>query len=123
MSDPHTEHTSDTANAPERAAQDQSIERVSAEIDQDELVAFHQALVRLPTVNPPGDVQEAVGLCDRTLAAAGFETRQVGDDERKPNLIAEWGAVDGPVLCFNAHLDVVPIGERSAWSHDPFGGE
>jgi succinyl-diaminopimelate desuccinylase len=123
MSDAHTENTTDTANSPARAAQDEMIERVLAEIDQDELVAFHQALVRLPTVNPPGDVREAVGLCHRTLAAAGFETRQVGDDERKPNLIAEWGTADGTVVCFNAHLDVVPIGERSAWKYDPFGGE
>jgi succinyl-diaminopimelate desuccinylase len=37
--------------------------------------------------------------------------------------VAEWGAGDGPLLCFNAHLDVVPTGDEQAWSHPPFAAE
>ena len=29
---------------------------------------------------------------------------------------------DGPVLCFNAHLDVVPPGQVEEWTYPPFGG-
>ena len=41
-------------------------------------------------------------------------------DAGRPNIVAEWGTGDGPVLCFNAHLDVVPIGDERAWTHPPF---
>ena len=32
------------------------------------------------------------------------------------------GSGGGRSLAFNAHVDVVPVGDRSAWSEDPFGG-
>jgi succinyl-diaminopimelate desuccinylase len=99
------------------------IDKVLAQIDKDEVVRFHQSLVRVPSVNPPGDVREAIALCEQSLKHAGFETRLVAVEEAKPNLIATCSGQPGPTLCFNAHLDVVPIGERSAWQHDPFGAE
>lgn len=98
-------------------------ENVLKAIDQDEVVSFHQSLVRIASVNPPGDVREANQVCDTTLAEAGFDTTSIGDLDEMPNLIATFGDPSGQTLCFNAHLDVVPTGERSAWSHDPFGAE
>ena len=97
-------------------------ERVLSEINHAEIEALLTALLRVETVNPPGDVRAAVSICDETLKAAGFATRTVGIDPIKPNLIAEIGS-GGPALCFNAHLDTVPAGELSAWKHDPFGAE
>ena len=96
--------------------------RVLAAIDDDETIAFLRDLVRVPSVNPPGDVREAVARCAAPLAAAGFATRTEQSDPIKPNLIAEIGG-DGPTLCFNAHVDVVPTGEESAWTHPPFGAD
>ncbi len=93
------------------------------QIDAESVIAFHRELVRVPSVNPPGDVREAVALCDRVMRGNGFSTILVGDLDEMPNLIATYGNADGPTLCFNAHLDVVPIGERSAWTYDPFGAE
>ncbi|MFN8511305.1 MAG: M20 family metallopeptidase [Thermomicrobiales bacterium] len=99
-------------------------ERVLAAIDRDETIAFLQALVRVPSVNPPGDVREAIRLCEEELAAAGFDCKVVGEEPEKPNLVATLrGSGGGPRLAFNAHVDVVPIGEESAWTHPPFGGE
>lgn len=98
-------------------------EAVLAAIDEDSVVAFHRALVRVPSVNPPGDVREAHTICDRAMREGGFATSSVGDLDEMPNLIATYGNADGPTLCFNAHLDVVPIGERSAWTYDPFAAE
>lgn len=97
--------------------------RVLEQIDQDEVLALHASLVRVPSVNPPGDVRDAFAVVEGATREAGFETRSVGDLDEMPNLIATWGNPDGPTLCFNSHLDVVPIGERSAWSHDPWGAE
>jgi succinyl-diaminopimelate desuccinylase len=68
-------------------------------------------------------VREAIAYCEKTLAAAGFETSVVSMVDEMPSLIATIGNDDGPTLGFNAHVDVVPIGERAAWTHDPFGAE
>lgn len=96
---------------------------VLAAIDPDETIAFLRDLVRVPSVNPPGDVTEAVNVCQQPLVEAGFDVRTLSHAPGKPNLVAEWGPADGPLLAFNAHLDVVPIGDESAWSHPPFGAE
>lgn len=99
-------------------------ERVLAAIDPDETVAFLQALVQVPSVNPPGDVREAIRLCATKLAEAGFTTQVVGPDPERVNLVAILGGDSArPRLAFNAHVDVVPTGEESAWTHPPFGGE
>lgn len=99
-------------------------ERVLAAIDREETIAFLQSLIRVPSVNPPGDVREAIQLCDEKLAAAGFETQCVGATPEQVNLIGTLhGLGTGPRLAFNAHVDVVPIGEEAAWTHPPFGGE
>src|SRR3712207_4154061 len=98
-------------------------ERVLAQIDQDETIAFLQSLVRVPSVNPPGDVREAIRLCEEKLKEAGFATKVVGPTPELANLVATLGGNGGPRLAFNAHVDVVPIGEEAAWTHAPFGGE
>ena len=99
-------------------------ERVLAAIDQDETIALLQALVRVPSVNPPGDVREAIRVCEEKLAAEGFDCKIVAAELDKPNIIATLrGGGPGPRLAFNAHVDVVPIGEESAWRYPPFGGE
>ena len=98
-------------------------EKVLGEIRQEEIVAFHRGLVQIPSVNPPGDVRDAAAYCRETLESAGFACRTVECNDLKPNLIAELGSPNGPALCFNAHLDIVPTGEESAWTHPPFGAE
>lgn len=96
---------------------------VLAAIEANEVVAFHQGLVRIPSVNPPGDCRDAISFVEKHLAGEGFETEIVQDLDIMPNLIASIGPKDGKSLLVNAHVDVVPIGERIAWSHDPFGAE
>jgi succinyl-diaminopimelate desuccinylase len=97
-------------------------EAVLAEIRESEAIDLLQRLIRVNTVNPPGDVRAAAEICDDMLRTAGFSTRLVGIDAAKPNLIAEIGS-GSPLLCFNAHLDTVPTGALSDWTRDPFGGE
>ena len=101
-----------------------AIERqVLGTLNDDEIIEFHRGLVRIPSVNPPGDVREAIEYCVAPLQAAGFDIQIVSDLDIMPSLIARYGNPDGPMLAFNAHVDVVPIGERSAWTYDPFGAE
>lgn len=101
-----------------------NVDTVLSRIDRDETIAFLQSIVRdEASVNPPGDVRESVRLASEKLAAEGFEVETIGDLEIVPNLIATLRRGDGPTLLFNAHVDVVPTGEVSAWSHPPFAAE
>lgn len=98
---------------------------------RDDLVTLTQALVRLPTVNPPGDAYEAcVRLLGERLAVRGFSLEYVrahgapGDSDQHPriNLVARFEAQQpGECVHFNSHIDVVEAG--SDWTVDPFGGQ
>lgn len=98
-------------------------QRVLDQINEDEVVGFLQQLVQIPSVNPPGDVRDAIEVCANKLKAEGFDVSFITQEQTKPNLVAELSSGDGPTLLFNAHLDVVPTGEESAWSHPPFAAD
>ena len=95
----------------------------------DDLVALTQALVRIPTLNPPGEnYRELCDLVAARLAPQGFATELIraegapGDSDRHPrwNLVARRdGARPGPCVHFNGHIDVVEVGQ--GWTTDPFG--
>ena len=98
---------------------------------REDLVSLTQDLVRIPTLNPPGEnYREICDYLDRRLAAKGFRTELIratgapGDSDRYPrwNIVARRdGKTPGDCLHFNSHTDVVTVGE--GWTTDPFGGE
>ena len=98
---------------------------------RDELVTFTQALVRIPTVNPPGDrYGECAALVGATLERFSYDVREIrprsDPDPAHPrvNVVGRLaGARPRPLLHFNGHFDVVPAGDAAAWTRDPFGGE
>ena len=98
-------------------------QRIIDQIKEDEVIDFLRQLVRIPSVNPPGDVRDAMKVCADKLTAEGFDVSFVTEEESKPNMVAELKRGDGPTLLFNAHLDVVPTGQESAWSHPPFSAD
>ncbi|OCW58423.1 succinyl-diaminopimelate desuccinylase [Hoeflea olei] len=79
------------------------------------------ALIRCPSVTPEdgGALSTLAGM----LAELGFASETVTfSHEGTPdvqNLYARLGS-DGPHLMFAGHTDVVPVGVRGAWTHDPF---
>ncbi|CUH38797.1 Succinyl-diaminopimelate desuccinylase [Jannaschia seosinensis] len=76
-------------------------------------------LVRCPSVTP--EEGGALVLLEEMLSGAGFACTRV-DRNGVANLFARWGEKAHPrSLGFNGHTDVVPIGDRDAWTHDPFG--
>jgi len=97
---------------------------------RDRLIALTQAMIRIPTLNPPGEFyREACELIAAELAPLGFDCRMLraigtpGDSDRHPrwNLVARrTGARPGPCVHFNGHTDVVEVGQ--GWTTDPFGG-
>lgn len=96
---------------------------VLTRIDEHRVVDFHRGLVRIPSINPPGNTVDCIAYVREPLEAAGFAITEIVDDPTQPNIAATYGPSDGKKLLVNAHVDVVPIGERSAWKHDPFGAE
>ena len=105
----------------------------------DELVAFAADLVRVRSV--PGDEAAAQALVRERLEALDLQIDEVNaadvaglrnhpeyvepsapyDD--RPNLVAtREGVGAGRSLLFNGHVDVVPEGDREAWTFDPFAG-
>jgi succinyl-diaminopimelate desuccinylase len=86
-------------------------------------LALARALIRCPSVTP--EEGGALSFIAQVLGDAGFEVhRPVFSEEGTPdveNLYARFG-VGHPYLLFAGHTDVVPPGDASRWSHDPFGG-
>ena len=98
---------------------------------RDDLIELTQALIRIPTLNPPGDnYREICDFLATRLRARGFIIELVraagapGDSDRYPrwNVVGrKEGRSAGECLHFNSHIDVVTVGE--GWTTDPFGGE
>jgi succinyl-diaminopimelate desuccinylase len=96
----------------------------------EELVELARALIRFPTVNPPGEAyRPCAEFIGRRLSERGFEVQYVraegtpGDSEMFPriNVIARRdGNRPGPCVHFNSHIDVVQTG--GGWTLDPFAG-
>ena len=94
----------------------------------DEMTDFLRELVRIPTVNPPGDSYPTCAeLLERTYRRLGYETSRIEaigmpehtDRHPRVNVLARRGA--GPrTLHFNGHFDVVPAGD--GWTVPPFDG-
>ena len=97
------------------------------------LVAFLQRIIRVPTVNPPGENYGSVTrLLAAELRATGLKVRRLSipravqkktqpDQLGHPryNVIGFWDTGAKQTVHFNAHYDVVPVSGR--WRHgSPF---
>ena len=107
-------------------------DRILSAVDvlRDECAAFLQALVRIPTVNPPGErYEECAHLIGDRLSAFGYAVQYVRPrtSHDGPPRVNVFGRLEGrvarPTLHFNGHIDVVPAGDRTTWTRDPFSGE
>jgi acetylornithine deacetylase/succinyl-diaminopimelate desuccinylase-like protein len=88
-----------------------------------EAVDLLQRLLRINTVNPPGNEEPAQELLAETLTEAGFECELLAAEAGRPNLVARLrGEGSGPTLCLLGHVDTVPA-EPSEWSFDPWAGD
>ncbi len=108
-----------------------SVDNVLSEIDRarDEIVAYTRDLVRIPTVNPPGDEYEACAhFIGRHLEQHGFGVEYVAAEglaehtkaHPRVNVVGSRHDGAGRTVHLNGHFDVVPPG--AGWTVDPFGG-
>jgi succinyl-diaminopimelate desuccinylase len=107
------------------------VDRVLAEVDRaaDEMVAFTADLVRIPTVNPPGDAYDACAhFLGDYLQRREFAVEYIAAEGRaehtvrhpRVNVVGTRRGGPGRVVHLNGHIDVVPAGD--GWTVDPFGG-
>ena len=102
---------------------------VLAHLDAEELIDFAQQLVQTPSVylpEVPGANEEAAArLIYEQLISWSWQPLWEEVVPGRPNVVADLAGSrgDGPLLLFEGHTDVVTPGDRSAWTHDPFGGE
>jgi acetylornithine deacetylase/succinyl-diaminopimelate desuccinylase-like protein len=102
-----------------------------------ECVGHLQALIRIPSVNPPGVGDGAAGrdstggetaaaaYCAEILTSAGIAAEVLETIPGRGSCFARLPATvpdPDPPLILLSHLDVVPV-DAESWSHDPFGGE
>ncbi|AKF09568.1 M20/M25/M40 family metallo-hydrolase [Sandaracinus amylolyticus] len=88
-----------------------------------EAIEHFKALLRIPTVNPPGNERPAADYLARIFEAEGIEHTIVESEPTRASIVARIRAKNpsgkGPLL-LNGHLDVVGV-DREKWTHDPFG--
>lgn len=89
----------------------------------DETVQHLREMLRIETVNPPGNEMPLARYVERVLKADGIECTMLEPAPGRGTVVARLRG-DGsrqPVLLM-AHMDTVSV-EREHWSTDPFGGE
>jgi succinyl-diaminopimelate desuccinylase len=83
-----------------------------------------RALIRCPSVTPAD--AGALDVLEEALKGLGFACHRLTFSEAGTadvdNLYARVGG-GGPNFCFAGHTDVVPAGDRAAWTRDPFAAE
>jgi|AntDeeMinimDraft_5_1070356.scaffolds.fasta_scaffold00012_111 succinyl-diaminopimelate desuccinylase len=96
----------------------------------DDVTGLARELVRIPSENPPGNeravAEYVVDWCDHHGLDA--ELVPIPDAPGRPNAVATVDGTDSetaghPTLVLNGHTDVVPAGDRDAWTHDPYAGD
>ena len=102
--------------------------------NKDDLIEILQQLVRIPSVNPPGNYGEIAdlmvqlyqveGLTPVVASASEADVEKLGLTYPRPNVIAKYEGKDhNPVFCLDAHTDVVGADDESLWEHPPFAAE
>lgn len=93
-------------------------QRALAYLDEQALVLLTQELVRLRTINPPGDEAIAAEFVAQRLRQCGMFADVVAHDEagRASVVGGLRGSGERSTLLFSGHLDTVPAGDN--WQRD-----
>jgi acetylornithine deacetylase/succinyl-diaminopimelate desuccinylase-like protein len=82
-----------------------------------------QELIRLDTVNPPGNETQAAELLRDYLAESGVESELYAKVSERANLVARLpGSADGASLLQLSHTDTL-VADAAEWQVDPWSGK
>jgi len=81
-----------------------------------------QGLLRIDTVNPPGNETVAAELLRDYLARDGIDCEFFAREPHRANLVARIPGGNGPSLAFLSHTDTV-LADPAEWDRDPWSGD
>jgi acetylornithine deacetylase/succinyl-diaminopimelate desuccinylase-like protein len=87
-----------------------------------EVTDLLRALLRLDTVNPPGNEIRAAALLRDYFAASGIPCELPARDADRPSVVARLVGNGGPALVLLSHTDTV-IADPREWERDPWSGD
>jgi acetylornithine deacetylase len=113
-----------------RAAAVEAVEASQAELHSllRDLIGFRTESQAREATHFPEEARRCIDYVSGFLSTLGFEIDgwDVGPSATfpaHPLIVARLaGSGGGRSLAFNGHVDVVPVGDPSSWSEDPFGG-
>ena len=88
----------------------------------EEVTELLRALLRLDTVNPPGNETVAAELLRDYLASHDIPCELYARAPERANLVARLPGGDGPSLAFLCHTDTVRA-DPDEWERDPWSGD
>lgn len=92
---------------------------ILTDVQQEEIISFTSELVKVP-----GNSGDESKIAEKVLSKMrSLQYDEVSVDEYGSVLGILRGERPGPVILFDGHMDVVPIGEPEQWEHAPYGGE
>jgi succinyl-diaminopimelate desuccinylase len=97
------------------------LERKQPLMKSPSVIDITKHLVRMNTINPPGQEDQAMRYLAELLDGAGFKTEIIGTGPQRSCLVASLTGHDD-AIALTGHLDTVPLGAED-WSVDPFAGE
>ncbi len=89
---------------------------------REEVTELLRALLRLDTVNPPGNETAAAELLRDYLASYGIPAELYARVPGRANLVARLSGGEGPSLAFLCHTDTVRA-DADEWERDPWSGD
>ena len=88
-----------------------------------EVTTLLQELLRVNTVNPPGNETRAAEVLRAYFARDGIECDFLAREPERANVVARIpGSGDGPTLAFLSHTDTV-LADPAEWDRDPWSGD
>lgn len=90
-------------------------------VDEADLVALTQQLVRVPGENPPGEEAATAAALAAAGEARGLRVQTDDAAPGRPNVVTTLPGGEAAGLLLLGHTDVVPAG--TGWSLAPFSGE
>jgi putative selenium metabolism hydrolase len=90
---------------------------VTPDLSFERAIAFAAELIRIPSL--PGEEGAVARRIMDELRALGFDEMNV---DRAGSVVARIRGGGAPAVMLSSHMDVVDVGDRTAWEHDPHGG-
>lgn len=98
-------------------------EDLERRIEETEVVELCSELVQFPTIDPPGNEQEAAEYVGAFLGGLGLDVELIAHGPQRASVLARLkGTGASPALIYGGHLDTVSAG-KEPWAHEPFAGE